>query len=221
MRGTARLPWSAGIGAGGLPGRIHRVALGCTGHEDDRLRQCQLPFRSAEALVGLPGVQGQGQRTGIGIADVLRCHADDAARDVRRITAPVEHPREPVQGGIRIRAAHRLVQGRDLLVERVALPVEAAVAAGQCSGNFGRTENPAVAQQLRGDLEQVQGTACVTVGPASEGQEFIRSGSDLSRTQAALRIPQRGLEDSDQRGVIQRFQDVHTRPGQQRVVQGK
>ena len=62
----------------------------------------------------------------IGQADVFPGHADDAPRQVTRVGAAVEHARQPVERGIRVRAAHRFVQRRNLVVEGIAALVETA-----------------------------------------------------------------------------------------------
>jgi hypothetical protein len=77
------------------------------------------------------GVVGDLQRARVGQADVFPGHAHDAARQVFGVGAAVEHAAQPVQGRVRMRAAHRFVQGRDLVVEIVAALVEAARVQGQ------------------------------------------------------------------------------------------
>jgi hypothetical protein len=62
---------------------------------------------------------------GVGETDVFPGHADDPPGQVARVGAAIEHAAEPVERGIGRRAADRLVQRRDLVVERVAPLVEA------------------------------------------------------------------------------------------------
>ncbi len=63
---------------------------------------------------------GDGQRLRIGVADVFGREAHEPARDVQRILAGFDHAREPVDRGIGIAVAHRLVQRRDEVVVLLA-----------------------------------------------------------------------------------------------------
>jgi hypothetical protein len=60
------------------------------------------------------------QRLGIGVADVLRREPHQSARDVERILAGFEHARHPVDRGVGIAVAHRLVQRGDEVVVLLA-----------------------------------------------------------------------------------------------------
>lgn len=116
----------ANIGHALVEGLVHGVALGRQRQVGDRLGQGQLPFGRAQPLLGVPSVQAESQRPGIGIADVLAGDAHQAAGHVQRIASAIEHAAQPVQGAVRIGAAHRLVQRRNLVVEHVATLVETA-----------------------------------------------------------------------------------------------
>ena len=84
-----------------------------------------LPFGHADEVRGVFGRDSDGERLRIGVADVLGGEAHQAPRDVERILAGLEHARQPVDGGIRIAVAHRLVQrGDDVVVLFAALVVE-------------------------------------------------------------------------------------------------
>ncbi len=109
---------------------VHRVALGRAGEVDRRLGERELAFRCAEPLVGLDRVQRESQCARVGKPDVLARHADDPSPKVQGVGAPVEHATQPVQRSVGIAAAYRLVQRRDLVVERLATLVEAAQRAG-------------------------------------------------------------------------------------------
>ena len=56
------------------------------------------------------------QRLGRGQADILDCHADDAAGQIERVFAGREHARQPVERGVGIAVADALVQRRDQVV---------------------------------------------------------------------------------------------------------
>ena len=167
------------IGHRGLERDVDGVALRGARHEHDGLREREFALGTAEPLVGLRRLQRELQRARIGVADVLGGHADHASRDVARVAAAVEHAAEPVQRRIRVGAAHRLVQRRDLVVELLALLVEAPVAA---RGHFRRDRlgDDAVARlrQVRRHLEQVQRATCVAVGRARERRDRLVLGGD-------------------------------------------
>ena len=76
-----------------------------------RLGQRQLTFRVAEEVVGLFSRERERERAGVGVADVLRREADEPPREIKTILAGLEHPREPVKRGVRIRIAQRFMEG--------------------------------------------------------------------------------------------------------------
>ena len=80
---------------------------------DDALDQGQLALRRAQALVGLPGGEGLDEGLGVGQADVLDGEAHQAPRDVAGVLAADNHAREPVERGVGVGAAQRLVQRAD------------------------------------------------------------------------------------------------------------
>ena len=98
----------------------------------------------------------------IGEANVFNRHPRDAPSEIARILSALEHPSEPIKGSIRIRAAHRLVQRGDLVVEDVSAGVEAAPLAGQYLGER-LLVHDAVAAEVMGDLHQIQQPPCVAV----------------------------------------------------------
>jgi len=61
------------------------------------LGQRQLALGATEEVVGVLGGDRQDQRGGIGLADVLARHPDQAPGDEQRILATVQHPRQPVE----------------------------------------------------------------------------------------------------------------------------
>ena len=106
------------------------------------------------------------QARGIGQADVLDGHAHDAPPHVERIGTAVEHAHQPVQRGIGVRAAHRLVQGRDLVVEGVAALVEAAQVGGQrLFQKVGADDTAIRGSRSRAQLFQhVEQASCIAIG---------------------------------------------------------
>ena len=183
--------------------------------------ECQLSFRRTQPFVGLPGIERQCECARVGIANIFRCHPHHAPRHVSRIAAAIEHPGEPVQRGVGIGTAHGLVQRRDLLVEGVALPVKAPVAAGQRGRHVGGAQYPVIADQADGNFEQVQGAARVTIRAPRECEQLLPAASDPLCTESVLRVAQSGLQNIDQRIVIEWLEHIDAGPGQQGIVQRK
>ncbi len=145
---------------------VDGVALGGAGEIDDRLGEGQLAFRAAQALVGGHGFEGGGEGARIGQADVLHGHAQDAPAQVEGIGAAVQHAAEPVQGRVGTGAAHRLVQGGDLVVEGVAALVEATPGRGQGLADEGGV-GAFTSRRAHGGgelFQQVEQAAAVAVG---------------------------------------------------------
>ena len=110
-----------------VPGGVDRVGLGRHGQVDHGLRQRQF------ALGRCPGARRPRRRPapGAGARGSARPMSSlamriSAARHVARVDAAVEHARQPVQRGVGVGAAHRLVQRRDGVVELLAALVVAA-----------------------------------------------------------------------------------------------
>ena len=188
------------------------------------MRQRQLSLRAPQPLLDLPGVEPQGERPRVRVADVLGGDAHEAPREVEGVASAVEHPREPVQRTVRARPADRLVQGGDLVVERIAPLVEAPPRAafehpqhrffGQDAGAV-----RAVRGEVRGDLQQVQRAPGVAVGGLGQQPAQRRGHLDPHRAQPAFGVRERPIDHGFDRAGVQRLQDVDPRPGQQGVVE--
>ena len=203
-------------GARRVIGVVDRVALRRHRHIGDRLGHRQLAFGAAEALLNVPGIEAQGERARVGVADLLAGHAHHPPGDVERVAAAVEHAREPVQRGVRVGAAHRLVQRADLVVENVAALVEAPHRVAQHLFH----QRPIDARllpvgEVQGDLQHIQQPAGVTVGVAEQQV----AGVVLDHRVRQFRLRQGAVEQAVQVGPFQAAQPVHPGPGQQRVVQ--
>ena len=197
----------------GIERVVAGIALGGDGKVDDGLAQRELSFRRAEALIGLDRVVRELDGARVGDADVFPRHADDAAPQVFRIGAAVQHAAQPVQRGVRMRAAHGFVQRRDLVVEIVAALVEAARVQGQrvldeFARDVGRFRR--VGRRLR-LLQQVQEAAGIAVRVAD--QRLYRDVVELQVRQAALLAG--AFQQLAHLVVIQRLQHVHLRARQQ------
>ena len=189
-------------GAGLVVGVVAGVAFGSHGQVDDGLAQRQLALGAAQALVGQGGVVGDLHGARVSQANVLPGHAHDAARQVARVGAAVQHAGQPVERSIGVRAAHRLVQRRDLVVKIVAAFVEAARGEAQrVLRELGR--DVCDAGRLCGGLrllQQVQKAACVAIGVANQrvarhvverqvGQGLgLRAGQQLAQFLVAERL---------------------------------
>ena len=158
-------------------GHVAGIALGRNRQVDHRLRQRQIAFRRTQPLVGGGGIVGDLHRARVGQADVFPRHAHDAARQVARIDAAVEHPAQPVQRRIRIGAAHRLVQRGNLVVERIAALVEPAQRVAQAFDQQRRIDfgQALGARGPRDDFQIIQQLAAVAVGAGDQRRPGFRS----------------------------------------------
>jgi hypothetical protein len=69
------------------------------------------------------------QRARICQTDIFSRGANEAACDITRIGSRIEHPARPVERGIRIGTANRLMKRGNLIIKLVSTLVEAAGAA--------------------------------------------------------------------------------------------
>ena len=199
---------------------IERVVAGIAfrgdGEVDDGLPQRQLALRGAEAFIGLGRVVRELDRARVGDADVFPRHPHDAARQVFRVGAAVQHAAQPVQRGVRMRAAHGFVQRRYLVVEIVAALVEAArVQRERVLDEFARDVRRLrrVGRRLR-LFQQVQEAPGVAVRVADEGLDG--DVVELQVRQAALGAG--ALQQLAHLVVVQRLQHVHLGARQQRRI---
>ena len=193
-------------------GHVAGVRLGRHGQVDHRLAESQFALRRAEAFVGIGRVVGDLHGTRIGQADILPGHAHDAPGQVARIGTAVEHAAEPVQGAVRVRATHRFVQGRNLVVEGIAALVEAAQVLrhrrldegaihGRLAGSVGRRANL---------FKQVEQAAGIAVGQPDQARAGIFVEIQISQRPLA-----RPVEQGAHLGLVERLQHIDRRPRQQ------
>ena len=123
--------------------------------------------------------------------------------------------------GIRVRAPHGFVQGRDLLVEDVALAIKAPVTASQCRGNDGGGQGAITAGETGGDFQQVQRPARIAIGAAGQFEQLGVAGHEL--LPAKPPSGSRSAVDRWRHQVLvgERLQHIDAGPRQQRIVQGK
>ena len=99
---------------------VKSVGLGRQRQVDSGLGERQVSFRHAHEVDGLHGGDADAERGGVSESDVFRGHADQAARHVERVLSGFEHPAQPVERGVGIGVAHRLVQRRNQVVVLLA-----------------------------------------------------------------------------------------------------
>ena len=198
-------------GAGALVGHVGGVALGGHGQIQRALGQRQLAFGAAQALINLGSVQRQAQGARVGQADVFTGHADQAAGDVARVHAAIEHARQPVQRGVRVAAAHAFVQGADGVVELLAALVVAAQALAQ------HFQQPLIrdaraffgARGHRQRLQRIEQAARVAIGIGHQAVRCGRLGGQ------AVQRGQGAGQDFAQIRFFQRLEHVHRRARKQ------
>ena len=143
---------------------------------------------------------GQHQRLGIGQADVLGREAHQPPRDVERVLARLQHARQPVEAGVRVGVADRLVQRADeveVLLARAVVEQRLArerLAHGREVHRRGRPRAVGLGRG-HGQLEHVQRGARVAVGGGGqEVERVLRDGRPSSaprpRSASAERAPQ-------------------------------
>ena len=102
----------------------------------------------------------------VGQAYIFPSHAHDATGQVARVGAAVDHTAKPVKGGVGVGAAHRFVQGADLVVKGVAAFVKTAQLLPQTLQQPGIADLRQAARLRRGQhgFGGVDEFACVAVG---------------------------------------------------------
>ena len=141
------------------------------------------------------------ERLRIGVADVLGGEAHQPPRDVERILAGFDHPRQPVDRGVGIAVAHRLVQRRDQVVVLLAATCRRAARAAGSSARRGRRRRcraPSIDRRGRhAQLEQVQRRRARRRWRTARSRCSASSSIvDGSRAEAALGVGQRALRGS-------------------------
>ena len=80
-------------------------------------------FRHSQKVTRLIRRDRRFQRARIRQPNVLAREANNAPRDIQRVFAAFQHPRQPVHRRVRVGIAHRLVQRADEVIVPVALLV--------------------------------------------------------------------------------------------------
>src|SRR2546421_8272528 len=82
---------------------------GC--HVNGGLAEGYARFGHADFFDDVESGGGDGKGARVGVADVLGGEDRDAPRDETRVFAGFEHPRDPVDGGVGVGAAHGFDEG--------------------------------------------------------------------------------------------------------------
>src|SRR5205823_2047885 len=167
---------------------VGRIRFRCPRQVDHGLCKVQTSLRQADVLNGLRSGDGNQQRPRVGVAYVLRGEHDHPPRDEPRVLPALQHRREVVDGRVRVGAAHRLDEGRDEVVVRIAGLVvdERPLASGVLDVLL---EHGLVlgAGGLNCELEDVQRVACVAARPPRYQRDELVAQLRLERLDAMTR----------------------------------
>ena len=197
---------------------VHRIALRRTGQIDDGLGHGKLAFRTAQALLHVPGIEAQGQGARIGVADILTGHAHHTAGDVQRVAAAIEHARVPVQRAVRAGTAHRLVQRGNLVVEGFAALVETTAAVAQQVLQQLHPDFATVLGQVCSVLEKIEQTTAVTIGSSQKNLKGLVRQAEMAIAQA-FRVGKCAIDQLAHRGLVEALEHIDASTRQQRIVQ--
>ena len=180
---------------------------------DHRLGQRQFAFGRPKPLIGVPGIKADALRLRIGQPYVFDRHAGDAARQITRIFAALQHPRQPVKRGVGVGPAHRFMQRADQIVMRVARFV---VLRGAPTQPFAKANRVQWGRDLPGgDLfDQVQQRPTIAIGHLDQ-----RCARCVGQGQRRGQLGLGAGHQLRQIGRPETFQDQHLRPAQKRRVQ--
>ena len=152
----------------GFPeGLVGGVRFGRRREIDHALRDRQLALGRAEPVVGVPRRERLDDGLRIGEADVFDRRPGQPAQDVDRVLAARQHARQPIEGGIGVRAAQRFVQRADqVVVTLLGLVVERRPVLHDAR-QFLRPEQ-AFRRQPRQLLDEVEEKTSVAVGHGAQ-----------------------------------------------------
>ncbi len=173
-----------------------------------RLRQVELCLGQPDVLDRLGGGHRHEQRLRIRHADILAGEDHHPAGDEPGVLAGLEHPRQPVDGGVGVRAAHRLDERADDVVVVVA-PVAERARAERRLGVF-QADGAGMGEGAR-HFERRQDLPAVASRPID--QQVDRLGG----RGRALRLEATGDERSDRR-LVERLEPEQRRAAAQRRV---
>src|SRR5690606_37267904 len=116
---------------------------------------------------------GQIERRGVGESDVLDRHPYEAPSDVEGVLPAAQHPRQPVEGAVRIATPHRLVQGGDQVVVLLSrLVVQGEAVLERLTGNL-QGDPPPFSGQFGCGLQRSEAAASIPIGADREEGEGL------------------------------------------------
>src|SRR5436190_6402029 len=219
--GVARIGGDVGRAVLAYPGagaaeRLDRgVRLGGQRQVDRRLGEVQGALRQADVLHGVRGGDGDLERAGVRVADVLAREDHHPPGDEAGVLAALEHRRQVEQGGIGVGAARGLDPGRDrVVVEVAALVVEDGLALQRVLGHA--DSDRAVPDRVAGELERGQRDAGVAAGAG--GEELERVVLHLRRLGDTALVAERAPQQRQHLVVAELSELVDAAAGQKRRV---
>ena len=198
---------------------VRRVRLGRCREIDHHLGQRQITLWGPEHVERVAGSNGQLERLRVGEPDVFGCHRDRAAEDRHRILTALDHARHPVECGLWIAPAQRLVVGR----EHVEVDFAAFVmvrkpllhrVAGDCHGD--PTPLPHV---IRRSFENRESPARIAIGFAGDDLAGIVIHFEIQAAKTSLFVEQRAIYDRPEVSLGERIENEHAHAREERVVQ--
>ena len=203
---------------GGPEGPVDRVGLGRERQIRGRLGDGEIALRAAEKVVRVPRRDGDGERVGVREADVLHGHAHEAARHVHRVLSAVQHARQPVQGSVRVRAAHRFVQGGDKVEVLLARLVVAGEPLLQRRRHvLDRDRRGAIrAGEVRRGLERIERPPGVAIRLRAKPGEGVRPDGESVRSEPSRLVAERAGTDLAELVGRQRVEHEHAGAGEER-----
>ena len=176
------------------------------------MHERQFAFRRSQKLVGVLRRNALGEGLRVGKADILYCHADQAAGNEQRFLACHQHARHVIQRRLRIGPANRLVQGGNQVVMPLAILVVHRHPALQELPKRGGVQRIV---DLRGIQRfcLVEQESAVAIGRCDQGvARFGCQGEGALKLFCAA-------EQLGQRLGIQAVEDQHLRPAEKGCVQ--
>jgi hypothetical protein len=170
------------------------------------------------------GIHGDVEGPRVCVAHVLAREDDQPTEQEQRIVSRLEHPHEPVDGGVRIAAAHRLDEGRRdvvvllavLVVEKRRLPDgaldDADLERDRRPGSAGSTSSP------RHVSRRFSAPTSVAAGGGGDEGDRLRRGRDAEPTDPALRVGEGTLDQRDEIESEKRLQAQHLAAREDRGV---
>ena len=181
-------------------GVVRGIRLRADGDENDGVGEGKARLRQADLQRSVDGGLHDRDDLRVRKADVLARADHQAAADGRQV-ARREQPREVVDGGVRVGAAHRFLERRDEVVVLVAVLVIADGAAlRELAGALRQDAPHALRRRVRREDAELDGVHRLAhVAAAGRGDELRHAVRDLDRRLALLRENRKGAAHGAQR----------------------